>query len=208
MKLHRHCPECGQRLSRRRYRVALAAHEMLGVRDRLASPRPEVRDFCREGLELARSLHEASHAGWNRERLMRQSRRWLRDAWAMASSPEGYRKPHPVRTSDRFEPEEDPTMPDTRTTVTGWQYWIEAPSGLSEAEDPVIGELVLRPVEGEDIVIGLAPGYAHGQAAQDELRRRIREVVGDAEESQEIFDSVSFVLPDLIAIRSWAPHRV
>ena len=100
-------------------------------------------------------------------------------------------------------------MQDTRTTLTGWQYWIEALSRLrSETEDPVIGELVLRPVEGEDIVIELGPGYAHGQAAQDELRRRIREVVGDAEESQEIFDSVSFVLPDLIAIRSRAPHRV
>jgi hypothetical protein len=100
-------------------------------------------------------------------------------------------------------------MPDTRTTLAGWQYWIEAPSSLrSETEDPVIGELVLRPVEGEDIAIGLAPGYAHGQAAQDELRRRIREVVGDAQESQQIFDSVSFVLPDLLAIHSRAPHRV
>ena len=77
-------------------------------------------------------------------------------------------------------------MPDTRTTLTGWQYWIEAPSRLpTRAEGSVIGELVLRPVEGEDIVIELAPGYAHGQAAQHELRRRIREVVGDAEESQE-----------------------
>ena len=62
----------------------------------------------------------------------------------------------------------------------------------------IIGTLVLRPIEGEDIAIELCPGYAAGQAAQEELRLRIGEVVGDAEESQEIFDSASFVLPDLI----------
>jgi hypothetical protein len=46
-----------------------------------------------------------------------------------------------------------------------------------------------------------------GQAAQ-ELRLRIGEVVGDAEESQEIFDSASFVLPDLIEGRSTRSQRV
>ena len=73
-----------------------------------------------------------------------------------------------------------------------------------------LGTLVLRPVEGEDICIELCPGYASGQAAQDELRRRIGEVVGDAEESQEIFDSTTFVMPDLIEMRSTpvASHRM
>ena len=41
-----------------------------------------------------------------------------------------------------------------------------------------------------------------------ELRLRIGEVVGDAEESQEIFDSASFVLPDLIEGRSTRSQRV
>ncbi|MGB7803986.1 MAG: hypothetical protein WBM72_00125 [Actinomycetota bacterium] len=67
---------------------------------------------------------------------------------------------------------------------------------------------MLRPVEGEDIAIELCPGYAAGQAAQEELRLRIGEVVGDAEESQEIFDSASFVLPDLIEARSTRSQRV
>ena len=90
-------------------------------------------------------------------------------------------------------------MMTTETTPSGWRYWIEAPDVFrGEGGDPIIGTLVLRPVEGEDIVIELCPGYAAGQAAQEELRLRIGEVVGDAEESQEIFDSASFVLPDLI----------
>jgi len=52
--------------------------------------------------------------------------------------------------------------------------------------------------------LGLA---RRGQAAQ-ELRLRTGEVVGDAEESQEIFDSASFVLPDLIEGRSTRSQRV
>lgn len=100
MKLTRHCPECGQPVSRRRYRAALTAHEMLDVRDRLASLELEVTDFCGEGLQLARSLHASSHAGWNRERLMRRSRRWLREARGMAGSAKGHRKPPPIRTED------------------------------------------------------------------------------------------------------------
>jgi hypothetical protein len=100
-------------------------------------------------------------------------------------------------------------MADMKTTLSGWQYWIEAPSTLrAEVEDPVIGTLVLRPVEGDDVAIELGPGYASGQAAQDELRERIGDVVGDAEESREIFDSTSFVLPDLIAIRSRAAQQL
>ena len=95
------------------------------------------------------------------------------------------------------------------TTPSGWRYWIEAPDVFrSEGEDPIIGTLVLRPIEGEDIAIELCPGYAAGQAAQEELRLRIGEVVGDAEESQEIFDSASFVLPDLIEARSTRSQRV
>lgn len=97
MKRHRRCPECGQPLRPRRYRAALTAHEMLSMRDRLVRRRDEVRDFCREGLELARSLHEASHAGLNMERLMRRCRRWLGDAMAIANTPEEYRKSPPVR---------------------------------------------------------------------------------------------------------------
>ena len=94
-------------------------------------------------------------------------------------------------------------MEGENTTLSGWRYWIEAPSVFpTEADDPSLGTLVLRPVEGEDICIELCPGYASGQAAQDELRRRIGEVVGDAEESQEIFDSTTFVMPDLIEMRS------
>lgn len=95
------------------------------------------------------------------------------------------------------------SMPTMGFTLSGWQYWIEAPSAFRrEIVDPVIGTLVLRPVEGDDIAIELCPGYAPGQAAQDELRLRIGEAVGDSEESQEIFDFTSFVLPDLIAARS------
>lgn len=55
-----------------------------------------------------------------------------------------------------------------------------------------MGTLVLRPVEGEDIVIELCPGYAAGQAAQDERRLRIRDVVGDAVETHEVFAFTSF----------------
>lgn len=94
-------------------------------------------------------------------------------------------------------------MGQENITLSGWRYWIEAPSVFpSESHDPSLGTLVLRPVEGEDVCIELCPGYASGQAAQDELRRRIGEIVGDAEESQEIFDSTTFVMPDLIAMRS------
>ena len=94
-------------------------------------------------------------------------------------------------------------MEDENTTLSGWRYWIAAPSVLpSEDDDPSVGTLVLRPVEGDDIGIELCPGYASGQAAQHELRQRIGEVVGDAEESQEIFDSTTFVMPDLIQMRS------
>ena len=95
------------------------------------------------------------------------------------------------------------------TTPSGWRYWIEAPDVFrGEGGIRSIGTLVLRPVEGEDIAIELCPGYAAGQAAQEELRLRIGEVVGDAEESQEIFDSASFVLPDLIEGRSTRSQRV
>ena len=68
-------------------------------------------------------------------------------------------------------------MTTMASTPSGWRYWIEAPSAFRrEVADPVIGTLVLRPVEGDDIAIELCPGYAAGQAAQDELRLRIREV--------------------------------
>ena len=94
-------------------------------------------------------------------------------------------------------------MQDENTTLSGWRYWIEAPSVFpDEAEDPAVGTLVLRPVEGDDCCIELCPGYAHGQAAQDELRQRIGEIVGDVEETQEIFDSTTFVMPDLVEMRS------
>ena len=94
-------------------------------------------------------------------------------------------------------------MTTMASTPSGWRYWIEAPSAFRrEVADPVIGTLVLRPVEGDDIAIELCPGYAAGQAAQDELRLRIREVVGDVVETQEIFAFTSFMLPDLIAARS------
>jgi hypothetical protein len=92
-------------------------------------------------------------------------------------------------------------MEDENTTLSGWRYWIEAPSVFPN-DDVAVGTLVLRPVEGQDVCIDLCPGYDSGQAAQDELRRRIGEVVGDAEESQEIFDSTTFVMPDLVASRS------
>ena len=95
------------------------------------------------------------------------------------------------------------SMSRTASTGSGWRYWIEAPSEFRrEVADPVIGNLMLRPVEGGDIVIELCPGYAAGQAAQEELRLRIGEVVGDAVETQEIFAFTSFMLPDLIAARS------
>jgi len=83
------------------------AHEMLSMRDRLVPRRDEVRDFWREGLELARSLHEASHAGLHMERLMRRCRRWLGDAVAIANTPEEYRKPPPVRAV--AEPDHEPS---------------------------------------------------------------------------------------------------
>ena len=44
--------------------------------------------------------------------------------------------------------------------------------------------------------------YAAGQPAQHEQRLRIREVVGDVVETQEIFAFTSFMLPALIAARS------
>ena len=97
-------------------------------------------------------------------------------------------------------------MEDENTTPSGWKYWVEAPSVIpahvDSGDDLAVGTLVLRPVEGDDLSIDLCPGYAPGQAAQDELRSRIGEVVGDAEESQEIFDSTTFVMPDLIEMRS------
>jgi hypothetical protein len=97
----------------------------------------------------------------------------------------------------------------TASTRSGWRYWIEEPSSFRrEVADPVIGSLLLRPVEGEDVVIELCPGYAAGQAAQGELRLRIGEVVGDAQESQEIFEFASFMLPDLIAARSTRSQHV
>ena len=95
------------------------------------------------------------------------------------------------------------------STGSGWRYWIEPPSTFRrDVTDPVIGTLVLRPVEGEDIPIELCPGYAAGQAAQDELRMRIREVVGDVVETQEVFAFTSFMLPDLIAARSTRSQHV
>ena len=98
------------------------------------------------------------------------------------------------------------SMMTMETTLSGWRYWIEAPSAF--LPEPVIGSLLLRPVEGEDIAIELCPGYAAGQAAQDELRLRIGEVVGDSEESQEIFDFTTFVLPDLLEARSTRSQHV
>ena len=98
------------------------------------------------------------------------------------------------------------SMMTMETTLSGWRYWIEAPNAF--LPEPVIGSLLLRPVEGEDIAIELCPGYAAGQAAQDELRLRIGEVVGDSEESQEIFDFTTFVLPDLLEARSTRSQHV
>ncbi|MET1011039.1 MAG: hypothetical protein ABWY83_01540 [Actinomycetota bacterium] len=100
-------------------------------------------------------------------------------------------------------------MTTMASTLSGWRYWIEAPGTFRrEVADPVIGILMLRPVEGEDIAIELCPGYAAGQAVQGELRLRIGEVVGDAQESQEIFEFTSFMLPDLIAARSTRSQHV
>jgi hypothetical protein len=79
MNSNRQCPECGQPVSRRRYRAAVTAHEMLSVRDRLAVFGVDVADFCAEGVEIASSLHAAGHEGWSKTRLMRRSKRWLRD---------------------------------------------------------------------------------------------------------------------------------
>jgi hypothetical protein len=94
-------------------------------------------------------------------------------------------------------------MQDTNTTLSGWQYWIEAPSRLvDDLDDPVIGTLVLHPVVGEDVAIDLEPGHAPGQAAQAELRERIGAVVDEFAEAEEIFDRTSFVLPDLVEARS------
>ena len=101
MKRNRQCPECGQPVSRRRYRAALTAHEMLRVRDRLAALELDVADFCGRGVELARSLHAASHAGWNRVRLMRRSKRWLREGRKFAGSADGRRRPPPARSDDK-----------------------------------------------------------------------------------------------------------
>jgi len=84
MNSNRQCPECSQPVLRRRYRAAVTAHEMLGVRDRLAVLGAGVVDFCAEGVELASSLHAASHQGWRRMRLMRRSKRWLRKGRALA----------------------------------------------------------------------------------------------------------------------------
>ena len=86
MRSDRRCPECGQPVSRRRYRAALMAHEMLGVRDRLAAMELEVEDFCASGVALARSVHAASHAGRPSVRLIRRSKRWLREGRRMRLS--------------------------------------------------------------------------------------------------------------------------
>jgi hypothetical protein len=94
-------------------------------------------------------------------------------------------------------------MEGESTTRSGWRYWIEAPRVFpGEADDLSVGMLVLRPIEGEDVSIELCPGYASDQAAQEDLRQRIGAVVGDAEESEDIFDSTTFVMSDLIAMRS------
>ena len=73
------------------------AHEMLGVRDRLAALDLETEDFCTRGVKLASSLHAASHAGRSRVRLVRRSKRWLREGRAMARSADGHRPPPPTR---------------------------------------------------------------------------------------------------------------
>ena len=100
MRSDRRCPECGQPVARRRYRAALMAHEMLGVRDRLAAMELEVEDFCASGVELARSVHAASHAGRPSVRLIRRSKRWLREGRRMGGSAEGQRRSPPVRDED------------------------------------------------------------------------------------------------------------
>ena len=102
MKRNRQCPECSQPVSRRRFRAALMAHEMLGVRDRLSTLDLEMEDFCARGVELASSLHAASHAGRTKVRLVRRSKRWLREGRAMARSADSHRPPPPIR------PEDDP----------------------------------------------------------------------------------------------------
>jgi hypothetical protein len=92
------------------------------------------------------------------------------------------------------------TMASTRAR---WRYPIESPGVFRrDAACRVIGTFVLRPVEGDDIDIELCPEYAAGQAAPDDLRLRIAEVVGDAEEVQKIFNYVSFILAELIDARS------
>jgi len=65
----------------------LTAHEILSVRDRLAVFGADLIDFCAEGVELASPLHAASHEGWSRMRLMRRSKRWLRDARGLEQAP-------------------------------------------------------------------------------------------------------------------------
>jgi hypothetical protein len=97
MRSDRRCPECGQPVSRRRYRAALMAHEMLGVRDRLATMELEEEDFCASGVELARSVHAASHAGRPSVRLIRRSKRWLREGRRMGGSVERQRSSPPAR---------------------------------------------------------------------------------------------------------------
>ena len=93
-------------------------------------------------------------------------------------------------------------MVTVESTRSGWRYWIEPhTSSRSEDSETVLGALRLRPVEGEDIAFELCPGYTVGEAPQNDLRRKIREVVGDAVESQEIFDFTAFMLPDLIEAR-------
>ena len=93
-------------------------------------------------------------------------------------------------------------MEGENMTTSGWRYWIEAPSVFPDSDDPTVGALVLRSPRGDDICIDLCPGHVHGQAAQEDLRRRIIDIVDDPDESREIFDSTEFVLPDLIAMRS------
>ena len=110
--MKRTCPECGQPVSRRRFRSALTAHEMLKLRDRLSAVGLDMKQFCDHGLELARSLHGASHAGWGRVRLMRRSRRWLRDGEAIVRKADEDRGRAPTRAEDGSRPaEEDPRSP-------------------------------------------------------------------------------------------------
>ena len=99
-------------------------------------------------------------------------------------------------------------MTTRESTPSGWRYWIEVPNVQSAECDPVLGALMLRPVDGDDIAISLCPGYAAGQAPQEQLRQLIGRVVRDADESQEIFDFTTFMLPDLIEARTTRSKRV